>query len=127
MTVKERLKKIIIEELNLEDIGPEDIEDDAPLFGEGLGLDSLDAVEIVVLVEKHFGVEVKMKAVKPSVPSIPSPPILKKGCQNEWFISCCHNGHELYMRSRKYCGGMHEYSFRGTKGPCATGTVSLNP
>jgi acyl carrier protein len=59
MTVKERLKKIIIEELNLEDISPEDIEDDAPLFGEGLGLDSLDAVEIVVLLEKHFGVEVK--------------------------------------------------------------------
>jgi acyl carrier protein len=59
MTVKEQLKKIIIEELNLEDISPEDIEDDEPLFGEGLGLDSLDAVEIVVLLEKHFGVEVK--------------------------------------------------------------------
>ena len=59
MTVKEQLKKLIIEELNLEDISPEDIEDDAPLFGEGLGLDSLDAVEIVVLLEKHFGVEVK--------------------------------------------------------------------
>jgi acyl carrier protein len=59
MTVKEQLKKLIIEELNLEDISPEDIEDDAPLFGEGLGLDSLDAVEIVVLLEKHFGVDVK--------------------------------------------------------------------
>ena len=59
MTVKEKLKKIIIEELKLEEITPEDIEDDAPLFGEGLGLDSLDAVEIVVLLEKHFGVEVK--------------------------------------------------------------------
>jgi acyl carrier protein len=59
MTVKEQLKKIIVEELNLEEISPEDIEDDAPLFGEGLGLDSLDAVEIVVLLEKHFGVEVK--------------------------------------------------------------------
>jgi Phosphopantetheine attachment site. len=59
MTIKEKLKKIIVEELNLEEIQPEDIEDDAPLFGEGLGLDSLDVVELVVLLEKHFGVEVK--------------------------------------------------------------------
>jgi acyl carrier protein len=59
MTIKEKLKRILIEELNLEDVTPEEIEDNAPLFGEGLGLDSLDAVELVVLLEKHFGVEVK--------------------------------------------------------------------
>jgi acyl carrier protein len=59
MTIKEQLKKIIVEELNLEEVSPEEIEDAAPLFGEGLGLDSLDAVEIVVLLEKHFGVVVK--------------------------------------------------------------------
>ncbi len=59
MTLSEKLKTILIEELNLEDIRAEDIEDDAPLFGEGLELDSLDAVELVVLVQKHFGVEIK--------------------------------------------------------------------
>jgi acyl carrier protein len=59
MTLNEKLKTIIIEELNLEDVRAEDIEDDAPLFGEGLELDSLDAVELVVQVQKHFGVEIK--------------------------------------------------------------------
>ena len=53
------LKKQIIEALNLEDITPDDIATNAPLFVEGLGLDSLDAVELVVLLEKHFGVMVK--------------------------------------------------------------------
>ncbi len=58
--LKEQLKKIIVEELNLEDIEPAEIKDDDPLFGdEGLGLDSLDAVELVVLIQKHFSVEIK--------------------------------------------------------------------
>ena len=58
--LQEQLKKIIIEELNLEEIDALDIHDDDPLFGdEGLGLDSLDAVELVVLIQKHFGVEIK--------------------------------------------------------------------
>ena len=52
------LKKQIIEELNLQDIKPEDIEDAAPLFGDGLGLDSIDALELVVLMEKFHGVKI---------------------------------------------------------------------
>ena len=59
MTVKEKLKAVLIEGLKLEDLPPEEIDDGAPLFREGLGLDSLDAVELVVLLQKHFGVVVK--------------------------------------------------------------------
>lgn len=55
MSIKEKLKKTLVEELKLEDVAPEDIADDAPLFGEGLGLDSLDAIELVVLVQRNFG------------------------------------------------------------------------
>lgn len=54
-----KLKELLIEELNLIDVTVDEIEDDAPLFEEGLGLDSLDAVEIVVLVQKNFNVEIK--------------------------------------------------------------------
>lgn len=57
-TLQERLKTIILEEMCVEGAGLEDIQDDAPLFGEGLGLDSLDAIELVVLVKIHFGVQI---------------------------------------------------------------------
>ena len=56
--LKLTLKKQIIEELNLEDIAPEDIDDNAPLFGDGLGLDSIDALELVLLLEKYHGVKI---------------------------------------------------------------------
>jgi acyl carrier protein len=60
MDIKQKLKQIIIEDLALEDVSIEDIEDESPIFGEsGMGLDSLDAVELVVVIQKHFGVRIK--------------------------------------------------------------------
>lgn len=54
--LENEVKALIIEALNLEDMTPEDIETDAPLFGEGLGLDSIDALELGLAVKKRFGV-----------------------------------------------------------------------
>lgn len=54
-----KLKKEIITELDVENITPEDVDAEAPLFGEGLGLDSIDALELVVLLEKNYGVKIK--------------------------------------------------------------------
>lgn len=56
--IKIRLKEIIVEDLKLQGVNPGDIGDSEPLFGEGLGLDSLDAVELVVLVQKYFDVQI---------------------------------------------------------------------
>lgn len=57
--IRTQLKELLVKNLNMEGVTPDSIRDDEPLFGEGLGLDSLDAVEIVVILQRHFGVEVK--------------------------------------------------------------------
>ena len=54
-----KLKKEIIDVLNLEDVTPDDIDNDAPLFGEGLGLDSIDTLELIVLMEKNYGIKLQ--------------------------------------------------------------------
>ena len=54
-----KLKTEVIEQLNLEDISPDDIDADTPLFGEGLGLDSIDALELIVLLEKNYGLKIE--------------------------------------------------------------------
>ncbi len=57
--LKENLKAQIIEQLNLEDLTPADIQDDAPLFGDqGLGLDSIDALEFIVLLDTYYNIKV---------------------------------------------------------------------
>ncbi len=53
------LKKLIVESLLLEDVKPEEIETEAPLFGEGLGLDSIDALELGMAVGRRYGVEIR--------------------------------------------------------------------
>jgi acyl carrier protein len=57
--LKEKLKKQIIQFLNLTDLTPEDIKDDEPLFGDGLGLDSIDSLELIVLLKKEYGITIK--------------------------------------------------------------------
>ena len=58
--IKQDLKRLLVENLSLEHLKPEDIKDDAELFGEdGVGLDSLDGVEVAVVLHRNFGVDVK--------------------------------------------------------------------
>jgi acyl carrier protein len=58
-TVADRVKRLIVENLHLDGLRPEMIDEQAPLFGDGLGLDSVDALELVVAVEKEFGIKIK--------------------------------------------------------------------
>ena len=65
------LKTKIIELFDLEDVNPDQLDDDAPLFGSGLGLDSIDALELVVLLERDYGIVIKdMEAGRPAFQSV---------------------------------------------------------
>lgn len=71
MDLKYKLKEMIIEELQIEDLTPEEIGDDEPLFGDGLGLDSLDAVELVVQLQIYFNVKIQnIEEGRPALQSI---------------------------------------------------------
>jgi len=62
--IRERLKEVIIRELFLEGLTPDEIEDEQNLFGEGLGLDSMDALQLVLGMEKEFGLKINNDEVK---------------------------------------------------------------
>lgn len=69
--LKAKLKALLVQDLRITHVTPEQITDDEPIFGERLGLDSIDAVEVVYLVEKNFGVTIKdMKEARPALQSI---------------------------------------------------------
>lgn len=55
----DELKALLIAELNLEDISPDDIDAGAPLFRDGLGLDSIDALELAVIIDRKYGIKIK--------------------------------------------------------------------
>jgi acyl carrier protein len=57
--LKNTLKQQIIDSLNLQGMKPAEIDDNAPLFGEGLGLDSIDSLELMVLLERNYGIKIE--------------------------------------------------------------------
>jgi len=57
--LRQQLKSQIIKFLNLTDLKPEDIKDNEPLFGDGLGLDSIDSLELIVLMKKEYGIDIR--------------------------------------------------------------------
>jgi acyl carrier protein len=59
ITIEDQLKALIVDTLMLEDMTPADIETEAPLFVEGLGLDSIDALELALAIHKEFGIRTR--------------------------------------------------------------------
>lgn len=72
--LKKEIKNFVVSHLNLEEMSVEDINDDDPLFGDGLGLDSIDALELIVMLEKEYGIKIrdpeKGKAIFQSINSL---------------------------------------------------------
>jgi acyl carrier protein len=62
-SVADRVKRLIVENLHLDGLTPEMIDEQAPLFADGLGLDSVDALELVVAIEKEFGIKIKSNEI----------------------------------------------------------------
>ncbi len=60
--LENELKQMIVDTLNLEDITPDDIDTEAPLFGDGLGLDSIDALELGLALQKNYGIKVNSES-----------------------------------------------------------------
>lgn len=61
--IRSRIKQLLVDALHLEGLIPAEIADDAPLFGDGLGLDSVDALELVVALEREFGIRIQSQEV----------------------------------------------------------------
>ncbi len=65
ITMRDQIKNILVESLNLEDITPHQIGDDMPLWGDGLGLDSVDALELMVDLEQRYGIRIEDEDFEP--------------------------------------------------------------
>ncbi|MEW6379968.1 MAG: phosphopantetheine-binding protein [bacterium] len=63
MRLEDKLKELIVSELQIKNIQPEELDDNTPIFGEGLGLDSLDAVELAAILKKNYHLEIKNRNV----------------------------------------------------------------
>ena len=81
MSIKEDIKKLIIESLALEEITPEDIKDDEPLFNEGLGLDSIDALELGMAIKRKYNISMEED----------------KDVNKKYFYFILHNLYKIHM------------------------------